>query len=138
MSQIIAIVNQKGSVGKTTTTANLGIGLAQEGKRVLLIGSDPQGSLTISLGYPQPDQLPVTLSQIMGKLLADSPIVPQEGILHHDEGVDLIPANIELSGMEVSLVNAMSREKVLKQYLDSVKRDYDYVLLDCMPSLGIH
>ena len=137
MSNVIAIVNQKGGVGKTTTTANLGIGLAQEGKRVLLIDSDPQGSLTISLGYPQPDQLPVTLSQIMGKLLADAPIEPQEGILHHDEGVDLMPANIELSGMEVSLVNAMSREKVLKQYIDSMKRDYDYVLLDCMPSLGM-
>ena len=137
MSNVIAIVNQKGGVGKTTTTANLGIGLAQEGKRVLLIDSDPQGSLTISLGYPQPDQLPVTLSQIMGKLLADAPIEPQEGILHHDEGVDLMPANIELSGIEVSLVNAMSREKVLKQYIDSMKRDYDYVLLDCMPSLGM-
>ena len=136
-STIIAICNQKGGTGKTTTTANLGIRLAQEGKRVLLIDNDPQGSLTISLGYPQPDQLPVTLSQIMGKLLVDAPIEPQEGILHHSEGVDLMPANIELSGMEVSLVNAMSREKVLKGYLDNMKRDYDYVLLDCMPSLGM-
>ena len=137
MNHIIAVTNQKGGVGKTTTTANLGIGLAREGKRVLLVDADPQGSLTVSLGYPQPDLLPITLSQIMSKLLVDAPLQTKEGILRHEEGVDLMPANIELSGMEVSLVNAMSREKVLKQYLDYIKRDYDYILLDSMPSLGM-
>ena len=100
-TQIIAIANQKGGVGKTTTCANLGIGLAQAGKKVLLIDGDPQGSLTISLGNPQPDKLPFTLSDAMGKILMDQPIRPGEGILHHAEGVDLMPADIQLSGMEV-------------------------------------
>ena len=100
-TQIIAIANQKGGVGKTTTCANLGIGLAQAGKKVLLIDGDPQGSLTISLGNPQPDKLPFTLSDAMGKILMDQPIRPGEGILRHAEGVDLMPADIQLSGMEV-------------------------------------
>ena len=137
MTNVIAIANQKGGVGKTTTTANLGIGLAQEGKQVLLIDGDPQGSLSISLGYTQPDVLPTTLSTIMGKVINEEPLQPKEGILHHAEGVDLLPANIELSGMEVTLVNTMMREKVLKQYLAGIKKDYDYVLIDCMPSLGM-
>ena len=136
-TQIIAIANQKGGVGKTTTCANLGIGLAQAGKKVLLIDGDPQGSLTISLGNPQPDKLPFTLSDAMGKILMDQPIRPGEGILHHAEGVDLMPADIQLSGMEVSLVNAMSRETVLRQYLDTLKGQYSHILIDCQPSLGM-
>ena len=134
---IMAVVNQKGGVGKTTTCANLGIGLAKAGKKVLLVDFDPQGSLTISLGHPQPDELPATITQIMWKILLDEPFAPNEGLLHHDEGINLMPASIELSGMEVSLVNAMSRETVLKQYLAAVKQNYDYILLDCMPSLGM-
>ena len=133
----IAIVNQKGGTAKTTTCENLGIGLAMEGKKVLLVDVDPQGSLTISMGWQQPDELPTTLSTLMQKAMNDQPIQPGEGILHHDEGVDLIPANIELAGMEVALVNSMNREKMLKQVLDSAKREYDYILLDCTPSLGI-
>lgn len=134
---IMAIVNQKGGTGKTTTCENLGVGLAMEGKKVLLVDTDPQASLTICLGHPVPDQLSPTLSDMMGKILSEQPIAPGEGILHHPEGVDLMPANIELSGLEVSLVNAMSRETILKQYLDTVKQNYDFILLDCMPSLGM-
>lgn len=136
-AQIIAIANQKGGVGKTTTCVNLGIGLAQAGKKVLLIDADPQGSLTISLGNPQPDNIPITLSDMMEKVINDFSIRPEEGILHHSEGVDLMPANIQLSGMEIFLVNSMSRETILRQYLDSVKKQYTHILIDCQPSLGM-
>ena len=134
---VIAVVNQKGGTGKTTTCENLGIGQANEGKKVLLVDTDPQGSLTISMGNPRPDDLPVTLTDLMAKIMQDQPPLPKEGILSHEEGVDLVPANITLSGLEVSLVNAMSRETILKQYLETVKGQYDYILLDCMPSLGM-
>lgn len=133
----MAVVNQKGGTGKTTTCENLGIGLANEGKRVLLVDTDPQASLTIALGHPRPDEIPVTLTDLMAKVIQDQPLEPMEGILTHEEGVNLIPANITLSGMEVSLVNAMSRETVLRQALEPLKDRYDYILLDCMPSLGM-
>ena len=135
--KVIAVTNQKGGVGKTTTTANLGIGLAQENKRVLLIDADAQASLTLSLGYAKPDELPVTLTDIMQSVIDDTPIPDGYGILHHGEGVDLLPANITLSGMEIRLINAMNRERALRTYLGEVKPHYDYILIDCMPSLGI-
>ncbi len=134
---VLAVSNQKGGTGKTTTCENLGIGLAQEGKKVLLVDTDPQASLTVALGYPRPDDLSFTLSDAMEKVMLEQSIAPGEGLLHHPEGVDLMPANIMLSGLEVSLVNAMNREKILKQYLDTVRREYDFILLDCMPSLGM-
>lgn len=136
-ANIIALSNQKGGTGKTTTCANLGIGLAQEGKRVLVVDNDPQASLTISLGWTQPDKLPVTLSTLMGRAIMDEPIRAEEAILHHSEGVDVLPASIELSGMEVSLVNAISRESVLRQVLEELSPRYDHMLIDCMPSLGM-
>mgnify|MGYP001157662736 FL=1 len=137
MTKIIALANQKGGVGKTTTAVNLGIGLARQGKKVLLIDADAQGNLTDSLGWNEPDKLPISLATIMSKVIMEGRIEPDEGILHHDEGIDLMPANIELSAMEVSLVNTMSREIVLRNYLNEVKGKYDYVLIDCMPSLGM-
>ena len=137
MTKVIALANQKGGVGKTTTSVNLGIGLARQGKLVLLIDADAQGNLTDSLGWNEPDKLPVSLATIMSKVIMEERIEPDEGILHHAEGIDLMPANIELSAMEVSLVNTMSREIVLRNYLKEVKGKYDYVLIDCMPSLGM-
>lgn len=133
----IAIANQKGGVGKTTTTVNLGIGLARQGNKVLLIDCDAQGSLTESLGFVPADEISTTLSDVFGKVISDEPIDPAFGILRHEEKIDLMPSNIELSGIEVTLVNMMSRELVLRQYINQVKENYDYVLIDCMPSLGM-
>ena len=126
--KVIALTNQKGGVGKTTTAVNLGVGLVQQGKKVLLIDADAQANLTMALGYNRPDDIPITLSTVMQNT---------QGIIHHSEGVDLLPSNIELSGFEVRLINAMSRERVLKTYVNEVKKNYDYVLIDCMPSLGM-
>ena len=137
MCRVIAIANQKGGVGKTTTCVNLGIGLAREGKKVLLVEADAQGSMAISLGIREPDELDVTLVNIMEKVINDENLEPSEGIIHHEEGIDFIPANIELAGLETALVNVMSREMILRQYLCSVKEQYDYILIDCMPSLGM-
>ena len=137
MATVIAIANQKGGCSKTTVTANLGIGLAQAGKKVALIDADPQGSLTVSLGYQNPDNIHPTLATIMMDIINEEDFPTDYGMLHHEEGVDLIPANMELSGLEVSLSNVMSREMILKEYIDSIRDTYDYILIDCMPSLGV-
>ena len=134
---VTALVNQKGGVAKSTSCINLGAALVQEGKRVLLVDTDPQASMTISLGNPQPDNLPVTLADLMTKVMNDQTPVPGEGIIHHPEGMDLMPSSIALAGTEVSLVNAMSRESMLKYVLNEYRKDYDHILIDCMPSLGM-
>lgn len=135
--EVISVANQKGGVGKTTTTFNLGVALAKQGKKVLLVDSDPQGDLTTYMGIHDPDSIPVTLSTLMERSIKDEDINSHEAIIKHDEGIDLIPSNLELSSMEVSLVNAMSREFTLRSCLNDIKDKYDYVLIDCMPSLGM-
>ena len=125
MCKVIAIANQKGGVGKTTTTVNLGIGLVRAGKKVLLIDADSQGSLTASLGFAEPDSLEVTLATNLAKIMNEEEFNPTDSILYHEEDVDIVPCNIELSGLEVSMVNAMRREYILKEYVDSLKDQYD-------------
>ena len=137
MCKVIAIANQKGGVGKTTTTSNLGIGLAKRGKRVLLIDADAQGSLTASLGFREPDHLDITFATILANVINDEEMEDGYGILKHEEGIDLLPGNIELSGVEVSLVSVISRELVMRAYIEQVREKYDYILIDCMPSLGM-
>ena len=135
--KVTALANQKGGVGKTVSTVNLGVGLARAGHKVLLVDADPQGSLTISLGAKTPDELDNTVTTLMQSVVEDRAPPDGYGIIHHDEGVDLIPANIELAAFEVGLTSVLSREYVLRQALEPLREHYDHILIDCMPSLGM-
>ena len=135
--KVIAIANQKGGVGKTSTAVNLGAGLAKNGRDVLLIDLDAQANLTMSMGHQNPDGIVFTISDILKKIVDEKPINPAEGIIPCPNGVDLMPSNIQLSGYETLLINEYGRERILKQYIDSVKINYDYILIDCQPSLNI-
>lgn len=137
MAKVIAVANQKGGVGKTTTTYNLGIGLAKKGKKVLLIDADAQGDLTSCLGIPLPDNLDTTLSSVMKKIIMDEFSDVRYGIMQSEENVDFLPANIELADTELTLVNVMMRESILASYINIQRENYDYILIDCSPSLGL-
>ena len=136
-TQIIAVANQKGGVGKTTTTHNLGTALARKGKKVLMLDIDPQSNLTMCMGFQNPDELPYTMAHILKGLISETFILPKEKYILHSEGCDLIPSSIQLSGIEPSLISAMSRENIIKRFLKQIKDDYDVILIDCMPSLGM-
>lgn len=135
MCRVIAVANQKGGCGKTATSINLGVGLVRLGQRVLAIDLDPQGNLTLGLGFPK--NVRVTLKNMMENIIMGMDFDPKEAILHHEEGIDVVPSNKLLSGLDMSLISVDDREMVLKEYLNMVKDEYDYILIDCLPSLGM-
>ena len=137
MGKTIVVAARKGGVGKTMTAVSLSVGLAREGNRTLVIDADSQHSLTVSLGVKEPDKLPVTLASVMTNIINESPFDPTAGLIHHSEGVDLLPANNTLTGIELALAPLIGRETVLRQYIDMVKPMYDAIIIDTAPTLDL-
>jgi chromosome partitioning protein len=137
MGKTIAVSNLKGGVGKTMTAASLGAGLARQGKRVCLMDADAQHSLTVSLGVKEPDKLPVTLTTVMSHIINETDIDPASGIVRHPDGVDLLPSNNTLAAMEIALAGLIGRETVLRQYIEKIEPFYDFIIVDCAPSLDL-
>lgn len=136
-NKVIAIVNQKGGVAKTVTALNLGYALAEMGKKVLLIDFDPQSSLTVCFGYDNTDNINTTIYDLMSLSIEEKSLPKKEEYVISIGNIDIIPCNLQLSAIEIALVNVMSRELVLKSIVDEIKEDYDYVIIDCSPSLGM-
>lgn len=137
MSRVISVVNQKGGVGKSVVSVNLSACLARKGYKVLVIDLDSQGSATASLGYDEPDEMEDTLADVFAKYIEDEEMEPNYGIRKTGELFDLMPGNIDLAAMEASLVNVMNRERILKDYVTMERLLYDFIIIDCCPSLGM-
>jgi chromosome partitioning protein len=137
MGKVFVITARKGGCGKSMTAASLGVGLARNGKKILIVDADNQHSLTVSMGVAEPDNLSVTLATIMGDIIAKKDIDPMEGVVHHSEGVDLMPSNNSLTGIEITLAPIIGREIILRKYIDKVRPLYDFILIDTCPTLDL-
>jgi chromosome partitioning protein len=136
-NKVIAIVNQKGGVAKTITALNLGYALSEMEKKVLIIDFDPQSSLTVCFGYENTDNISTTIYNLMALAIEEKNLPKREEYVISVGNIDIIPCSLELSAIEIALVNVMSRELVLKSIIDEIKDNYDYIIIDCSPSLGM-
>ena len=144
MCKIISIINQKGGVGKTTTCINLAVSLVKMGKKVLVVDLDSQANLTMGMGFANPDEITIKLADLLQFEISKRTTVQktdvyseQDGFILSAHGVDFVPSSLDLVGLEITLMNTIGREKVLKSFLEQFRANYDFVLIDCLPSLGI-